>query len=273
MQRARPLAPTGRSSSSIPSASHRACTRVRGSSGSARRARAGHRRLSARDPAQSGRSPEPTPHRRLAYAQLRAGQPEAAWDTLAAFLGHYDRYHQRDNADEVEWLLREDLGLAAAAWLRAEPQREAGAILARVASVGTSVATSRSIRFDSSAESDDLVSLQVYEGNDRRTDGSTSWLRWGGQPCPERLQWRGIACFVVLEPPQSQPYRLRVESLPTLGRGCFGPWSRHAADRRAPPTATVGCASTIGRCSSRRGRRPWSSTCRPFVRAADSRHL
>jgi hypothetical protein len=154
--------------------------------------------------------PQLTPHRRLAYAQLRAGQPQAAWATLTAGLVQYDKHYGSGGEEGVKSLLREDLALVAAVWLRDEPQRRAE-IIERAAVAGTSVAIGRSIRFESSAESDEQVSLHVYEGKGRRDDDGAAVLRWGGQPCPERLQSYGIACFVVLEPPQTQPYRLRVD--------------------------------------------------------------
>lgn len=144
-------------------------------------------------------------HRMLAYALLRAGQHDEAWDALLAGLAQ--DYPEARFAG-VERILREDLGIVAAAWLRAAPKREPE-IRARVALARTAIATEPSTRFVMTWETDaNDVDFHVYDGQGGHASYRALMLPSGGSLYADVTNGYGPECFTIEGVPQAFPYRL-----------------------------------------------------------------
>jgi hypothetical protein len=141
-------------------------------------------------------------HRMLAYAQLRAGHHQQAWDALVFGL--------EQDFLEGEEILRDDLGIVAAAWLRAEPELEPQ-IRARVALARVSIATTPSARFVASWESHPTggMALHVHDGQGGQASHDEPALASGGRFHFETARVRGLACFVIDGRPEAYPYHLQ----------------------------------------------------------------
>ncbi|MCC6521909.1 MAG: AgmX/PglI C-terminal domain-containing protein [Polyangiaceae bacterium] len=109
--------------------------------------------------ARDDRPDHPTSHRLLAYALLKRGRTAEAFDTLRTAL-------KRDfpaRVGQAVAVLKNDLGLVAAAYLRAQPERREQ-VLAALAEEGVPLADGASLRFVLSWESDSNdVDLHVYD--------------------------------------------------------------------------------------------------------------
>src|SRR4029077_8410201 len=106
------------------------------------------------------RPDHPAGHRLLAWALLRAGRFEAAFEAMEK--GLEQRYPGGRFAG-VDRVLKEDLGLLAAAWLHAEPARRPE-VLDRVNAHGAWIDSKPSLRFVLTWETDaNDVDLHVYD--------------------------------------------------------------------------------------------------------------
>jgi tetratricopeptide (TPR) repeat protein len=160
--------------------------------------------------AQEQRPDHPSSHRMLAMAWLAKGEPAKAFDVLQAALAR--RYPDGRFAG-VERVLREDLGLAAAAWLRAEPKR-ADEILARLHAAGGEMDTKASIRFVLSWETDaNDVDLHVYDAVGGHAYYGDRSLGSGGDLYADVTTGYGPECFTVQGPRKDRTpsYRLKVQ--------------------------------------------------------------
>jgi len=153
------------------------------------------------------RPDHPTSYRTLAYALVRDDRPEEAFDVLEEAL---DQSYPSGRFEAAQRVLREDLGLVAAAW---EAQRPVDAlrIEGRLARRGVERPTGPSLRFVLSWESDgNDVDLHVQdaEGNDAYHRQPT--LPGGGELFADVADGYGPECFAVQGPAAQQPYRIRV---------------------------------------------------------------
>src|SRR4029077_17446654 len=96
------------------------------------------------------RPDHPASHRLLAYTLLKLGRPAKAFDAMVT--GVHQSYPP-DRFAGVDQILHEDLGLIAAAWIKAEPGRKAE-ILARLHAEHGVVEDKPSIRFVLNWETD-----------------------------------------------------------------------------------------------------------------------
>jgi hypothetical protein len=146
----------------------------------------------------------PSSHRMLAYALVRAGQHEQAHDALVAGLAQ-DYLPERFAA--AAQILREDLGIVSAAWLHAEPSREAE-IRSRVAVAGASISTTASTRFVMTWETDaNDVDFHVFDGNGDHAYYGTPALASGGRLYADVRNGYGPECFTIEGTPKVYPYR------------------------------------------------------------------
>jgi hypothetical protein len=155
------------------------------------------------------RPDHPSGHRLLAWARWRAGRYAAAFEALARGL---EQDYPSGRFPGVERVLREDLGLLAAAWLRAEPGRR-DEVLDRLRDHGARLATEPSLRFVLSWETDaNDVDLHVYDRRDGHAYFRQRQLPSGGELFADVTTGYGPECFAVSEPARrgAAPYRLRV---------------------------------------------------------------
>lgn len=155
------------------------------------------------------RPDHPTGHRLLAWALLRAGRFPAAFAALEQ--GLEQRYPAGRFAG-YDRVLREDLGLLAAAWLRAEPARRAE-VIERLRLHGAQIESEPSLRFVLSWETDaNDVDLHVFDRRGRHAYYGQPALPSGGELYADVTTGYGPECFAVRSPAgrDAAPYRLRV---------------------------------------------------------------
>ncbi len=154
------------------------------------------------------RPDHPASHRLLGFALLKAGRPREAFDALAA--GVAQRYPD-GRFRGVERILREDLGLAAAAWTRAQPA-QADDIRARLARAGGSAETAPSLRFVLNWETDaNDVDFHIHDGHGGHAFYSSPHLPSGGELYADVTTGYGPECFTIRNPAAARafPYRLQ----------------------------------------------------------------
>ncbi|HXO29185.1 MAG TPA: VIT domain-containing protein [Thermoanaerobaculia bacterium] len=158
----------------------------------------------------AGQRPDhPSGHRLLAWARWRAGRYAAAFAALERGL---EQEYPSGRFPGVDRVLREDLGMLAAAWLRAEPGRR-DEVLDRLRDHGARLATEPSLRFVLSWETDaNDVDLHVYDRQNGHAYFRQRRLPSGGELFADVTTGYGPECFAVSEPARrgAAPYRLRV---------------------------------------------------------------
>jgi tetratricopeptide (TPR) repeat protein len=154
------------------------------------------------------RPDHPAGHHLLGFALLKAGRPRAAFEALA--VGVAQKYPDGRFAG-VDRILREDLGLAAAAWTHAEPAR-ADEIRGRLARAGGTPETAASIRFILNWETDaNDVDFHIHDGRGGHAFYSAKHLPSGGDLYADVTTGYGPECFTIRTPAASRafPYRLQ----------------------------------------------------------------
>jgi len=155
------------------------------------------------------RPDHPSGHRLLAWALLRAGRFEEAFAALETGLG---QSYPAGRFAGVERILREDLGLLAAAWVGAEPGRRAE-VLDRLQARGGRLEVEPSLRFVLSWETDaNDVDLHVYDRRGGHAYYQQPTLASGGELYADVTTGYGPECFAVRAPERrpAAPYRLAV---------------------------------------------------------------
>jgi tetratricopeptide (TPR) repeat protein len=147
-------------------------------------------------------------HRLLAWALLRAGRFAEAFDAIDQGLA---RDYPGGRFAGAERVLREDLGLLAAAWRKAEPARREE-IRSRLAARGAHLETWPSLRFVLSWETDaNDVDLHVYDRRGAHAYYSQKTLPSGGELYADVTTGYGPECFTIRDPDdEAAPYNLRV---------------------------------------------------------------
>jgi outer membrane protein OmpA-like peptidoglycan-associated protein len=157
--------------------------------------------------ARAQRPDQPSSHRLLAYALVRAGQPAAALDIA---LEGVRQTYPADRFAAVGPILREDAGIIAAAAIRQNPGTREN-IMRRLSAAGVGLATGRSLRFVLSWETDASdVDLHVKDGK-----GGIAWysqpkLESGGRLYADVTTGYGPECFAIDGTPAAYPYALSV---------------------------------------------------------------
>ena len=155
------------------------------------------------------RPDHPSGHRLLAWALLRAGRFEEAFAALETGLGEKYPGGRFAGADRV---MREDMGLVAAALLRAEPARREE-VLGRLEARGARLATEPSLRFVLTWETDaNDVDLHVHDRKGGHAYYSQMTLPSGGELYADVTTGYGPECFTVSGSADrsAAPYRLQV---------------------------------------------------------------
>jgi hypothetical protein len=153
------------------------------------------------------RPDHPSGHRLLAWALLRAGQFEAAFEALEKGI---EQKYPGGRFAGVDRVLTDDLGLLAAAWLRAEPARR-GEVLDRLQAHDARIDGEPSLRFVLTWETDaNDVDLHVYDRQGGHAYYEQKTLPSGGELYADVTTGYGPECFTVKAPPtrEAAPYRL-----------------------------------------------------------------
>lgn len=152
------------------------------------------------------RPDHPSGHRLLAWALLRAGRFEEAFEALENGL---EQQYPGGRFAGVDQVLREDLGLLAAAWLRAEPGRREE-VLARLDAHDAEMESKPSLRFVLTWETDaNDVDLHVYDREGGHAFYGDEELPSGGKLYADVTTGYGPECFAV-QAPEAAPYKLEV---------------------------------------------------------------
>jgi tetratricopeptide (TPR) repeat protein len=166
------------------------------------------------------RADHPASHRLLAFSLLKVGKPEQAFAAIAKGLAQ--RYPEGRFAG-VDRILREDAGLIAAAWAKAEPQR-AGEIEAKLKAAGGRVENEPSLRFVLNWETDaNDVDFHIIDARGGHAFYSQRGLPSGGELYADVTTGYGPECFTIRLPPgkRAAPYKLLAHyySIGPMGAG------------------------------------------------------
>jgi len=155
------------------------------------------------------RPDHPASHRLLAFALLREGKFAKAFDAIEAGAS---RSYPSGRFAGVDRILREDMGLIGAAWLKAEPGQKAS-ISARLSKVGAQLETAPSLRFVLNWETDaNDVDFHIHDGKGGHAYYSQRQLpSGGGELYADVTTGYGPECFTIRLPPSQRvyPYKLQ----------------------------------------------------------------
>jgi tetratricopeptide (TPR) repeat protein len=152
------------------------------------------------------RPDHPSGHRLLAYALLKQENHEAAFETLRKALG---REYPEGRFKGVAQILREDLGLVAAAWLRVDPGG-ADAIAEGLNDSGARLEKSPSLRFILNWETDaNDVDFHIFDGQGGHASYLQPRLPSGGKLYADVTTGYGPECFAIPNKARSYPYTLQ----------------------------------------------------------------
>ncbi len=158
--------------------------------------------------ARADRPDHPASHRLLAMAYLRAQQPQKAFEVLAAGL---QQHYPPNRFRGVDRILREDLGLAAAAWMRVDPKHEEE-IRRSLFAAGGAEESGPSLRFVLVWETDaNDVDFHIYDGEGNHAFYSRLALPTGGRLYADVTTGYGPECFTVRggKKDRAGPYKLQ----------------------------------------------------------------
>ncbi len=162
------------------------------------------------------RPDHPGSHRLYAYALLRAGRHEEAFHAIIAGI---DREYPDNRFAQVQRILREDLGLIAAAWLAADPSREP-TIARAVGERHASIDGRASVRFVLNWETDaNDVDLHVFDGRGGHAFFRSKTLPSGGELYADVTTGYGPECFTIPDAAKAFPYHVQAHY---YGRGPMG---------------------------------------------------
>jgi len=155
--------------------------------------------------ARDDRADHPSVHHLLAFSEVKQQRFEAAFSTLE----HGLEPRRADNRfPGVDRILREDLGLVAAAWTAAEPKR-AEQIRARLAAAGGVAEVGPSIRFVLTWETDaNDVDFHIHDADGGHAYYGHKTLKSGGELYADVTQGYGPECFTIRGQELRAPYRL-----------------------------------------------------------------
>ncbi len=143
------------------------------------------------------RGDHPSSYRLLAFAELKRGRYQEAF--TAAFEGLKQPY-PAGRFRGVDQILREDLGLVAAAWIKADPKRREE-ILAKVAAAGGVVEDAPSLRFVLNWETDaNDVDFHIIDADGGHAYYERPELPSGGHLYADVTTGYGPECFTIRLP-------------------------------------------------------------------------
>jgi len=160
------------------------------------------------DKARRDRPDHPASHRLSAFARVRKGDLEGAFDVMAAGAA---RHYPEGRFLGVDQILREDLGLIAAAWIKKEPSRQ-DEILAKLRKAGGTLESGASLRFVLNWETDaNDVDFHIHDAAGGHAYYAAKSLPSGGELYADVTTGYGPECFTVRQPrgKRAGPYTLQ----------------------------------------------------------------
>lgn len=149
------------------------------------------------------RPDHPAGHRLLAYALLKLKKHEKAFEACAKGL---EREYPPGRFAGAKEILAEDLGLIAAAWKKAEPQRSAE-IDKRLTDAHGTVENAPSLRFVLNWETDaNDVDFHIIDGKGGHAYYGNRELRSGGRLYADVTTGYGPECFTIRTPKAARAY-------------------------------------------------------------------
>jgi len=164
------------------------------------------------------RPDHPSSHRLHAYAMLKLGKPAEAFAVLEKAVGTTFTSGRFRGVTEI---LKDDIGIAGAAWIAADPSKRAD-VDKRLAAVGSALATTPTLRFVLVWETDASdVDLHVVDGRGEHAYFSSPKLTGGGHLVADVTNGYGPEGFVMPLSPakRAYPYKLRAHY---YARGAMG---------------------------------------------------
>ncbi len=153
--------------------------------------------------AEEQRPDHPASHRLLGYALLKRGEHEKAFTAIATGAA---RTYPSGRFAGVDRILKEDLGIVAAAWKRAAPER-AAEINALLAQKGGTPENGPSLRFVLNWETDaNDVDFHIYDGRGGHAYYGARELPSGGSLYADVTTGYGPECFTIRGPRASRAY-------------------------------------------------------------------
>jgi tetratricopeptide (TPR) repeat protein len=155
------------------------------------------------------RPDHPASHRLLAFARLKQGDLAGAFSAIEAGAA---RSYPEGRFRGVPRILKEDMGLVAAAWLRAEPSRR-GELEKRLGAAGAQLETGPSLRFVLNWETDaNDVDFHIHDGLGGHAFFSQKQLPSGGELYDDVTTGYGPECFTVRLAPSARPAAYRLQA-------------------------------------------------------------
>jgi hypothetical protein len=143
------------------------------------------------------RPDHPSSHRLLAYALVKEGNLPQAFDVIVKGAA---RSYPLDRFPGVDRVLHEDIGLIAAAWIKAEPARRAQ-IMAKVKDAKGIIESAPSIRFVLTWETDaNDVDFHIYDSKGGHAFYGHPKLPSGGELYADITTGYGPECFTIRLP-------------------------------------------------------------------------
>ncbi len=143
------------------------------------------------------RPDHPSSHRLLAYALVKEGELAKAFDVIVKGAA---RSYPVDRFPGVDRVLHEDIGVIAAAWIKAEPSR-AGEITAKVKDAKGIAESAPSIRFVLTWETDaNDVDFHIYDSKGGHAFYGHPKLPSGGELYADITTGYGPECFTIRLP-------------------------------------------------------------------------
>ncbi len=153
--------------------------------------------------AAADRADHPSSHHLLAMAYLQAKQPDKAFMAIETALAQHYPAGRFAGADRV---LKEDLGLAAAAWVARDPKQKSE-IMQRLSNAGGVSENAASVRFVLTWETDaNDVDFHIRDGRGGHAFYSNPTLPSGGQLYADVTTGYGPECFTVRKAAADRPY-------------------------------------------------------------------
>lgn len=164
------------------------------------------------------RPDHPSSHRMLAYALARAGKFAEAFAAIAAGV---KQEYRGDSFRGVDRVLRDDVGILAAAWRAADP-KASDQITKLTTALGATVADAASTRFILYWETDaNDVDFHIQDARGGHAFYSQPQLSSGGELYADVTTGYGPECFAINGNPKAGPYRLSIHyySMGPMGYG------------------------------------------------------
>jgi tetratricopeptide (TPR) repeat protein len=140
------------------------------------------------------RPDHPASHRLYAFALLKKGENEKAFEAIKKGAM---RSYPSGRFRGVDRILKEDMGLVAAAWMRAQPERSAE-IKTKLKDAGGTVENAPSLRFVLNWETDaNDVDFHIHDGKGGHAYYSQKELPSGGELYADVTTGYGPECFTI----------------------------------------------------------------------------